>query len=269
MGYDSRKARKTVIEKIMKIVILTSKSLILIYLLLSLGLYIFQRDLLYHPSVKIDHSYQEQTFYNDKESIKVLALNQGQKNSIILFGGNAQIIANRAPSYIETFPNHTIYLVNYRGYGGSSGMPEEQGLYSDALHIYDKIKAKHNAVSVIGRSLGTGVASYVASKRDITKLVLITPYDSIENIAKFRYPIFPISFILEDKFNSVGRVNTIKANTLIILAENDKIIPLENSQRLINQFPASQVTVATINNTNHITLSDTTKFYTLLQQFLR
>ncbi len=253
----------------MNTVIFTSKTLTLIYLLLSLGLFIFQRDLLYHPSVKIDHPYQEQTFYNDKESIKVIVLNPDQQNSIILFGGNAQIIANRAPSYIENFPNHTVYLVNYRGYGGSTGMPEEQGLYSDALHIYDKIKARHNTVSVIGRSLGTGVASYVASKRDITKLVLITPYDSIENIAKFRYPIFPISFILEDKFDSVARVNTIKANTLVILAENDQIIPLKNSQKLINLFPASQIIVETINNTNHITLSDTIKFYTILKQFLR
>jgi len=249
-------------------IIFTSKALLFVYLLLSLSLFIFQRDLLYHPSAKLNHSYQEQTFYNDNESIKVITLNQDKKNSIILFGGNAQAIVGRAPSYLETFPNHSIYLVNYRGYGGSSGMPNEQALYSDALHIYDSIKPKYKTVSIIGRSLGTGIASYVASKREIDKLVLITPYDSIENIAKFRYPIFPISLILEDKFDSASKARSIKANTLIILAENDKIIPLENSKRLINSFLPSQVTVEIIKDTGHINLSHTTKFYALLKQFL-
>lgn len=245
------------------------KSLTIIYLLLSLLLFIFQRNLLYHPSAKLNHSYQEQTFYNEKESIKAIVLNQGQKNSIILFGGNAQAIAGRAPSYLKTFPNHSIYLVNYRGYGGSSGLPSEQALYSDALHIYDTIKPIYKTVSIIGRSLGTGVASYVASKRNINKLILITPYDSIENIAKSRYPLFPISLILKDKFDSASKASNIKTNTLIILAEHDKIIPLESSIRLINSFSPAQLTVEIINNTGHVNLSDTAQFYTLLRQFLQ
>ncbi len=239
------------------------------YLLLSLSLFIFQRNLLYHPSAKIAHPYQEQTFQNGEELIKVITLNPGKANGIILFGGNAQVIALRAPVYLKKFPHHTVYLVNYRGYGGSSGTPEEQALYSDALYIYDKINKNHKTISVIGRSLGTGIASYLASKRNINKLVLITPYDSIENIAKLRYPLFPISLILQDKFDSANKVNTIKAKTLILLADHDKIIPLESSKRLINRFPASQITVETIKNADHITLSHNPRFFALLQQFLQ
>lgn len=104
----------------------TIKLLATIYLLLSLSLFIFQRNLLYHPSTKITHPYQEQTFQNGEELIKVITLNPGKANGIILFGGNAQIIALRAPVYLKKFPHHTVYLVNYRGYGGSSGTPEEK-----------------------------------------------------------------------------------------------------------------------------------------------
>ncbi|MCK5831403.1 MAG: hypothetical protein KAH20_13995 [Methylococcales bacterium] len=238
-----------------------------VYLFLCLLLYIFQRNLLYFPTNKYDHPYQELTFNNEKESIKVIVLNQGQSNSLIYFGGNAEAVVYNAPNYIEDFPNHTLYLVNYRGYGGSSGAPDEQGLYADALAIFDQVKTKHMTVSIIGRSLGTGVATYLAANRVIDKMVLVTPYDSIENVAKSKFPILPISLLIKDKYNSVKRVQKIKARTLIIYAEYDTVIKYKNVRKLIDAFPSSIRKVEIIKNAGHDDLSNKERYRFLLKQF--
>lgn len=238
------------------------------YLFLCLLLYCFQRNFIYFPTKKLDHPYQELTFNNKNESIKVIVLNQGQQKSILYFGGNAEAVVNNAPSYLEDFPNHTVYLVNYRGYGGSSGSPEEQGLYSDALTVFDQIKIKHNTVSIIGRSLGSGVATYLAANRNIENLVLVTPYDSIENVAKSNFPIFPIPLLLKDKFDSVSRISKIKAKTLIIYAEKDTVIPFKHVEYLIDAFPPMQRSVERIKNAGHNDLSNKAIYRLLIKQFL-
>ncbi len=244
-------------------------TLAMFYIASSLLLFFFQRNFLYFPSPEYKHPWQTQIFHHGNESINAIVLNQGREKSILYFGGNAEAVVNNTADYIKDFPDHTIYLVNYRGYGGSSGSPDEQALYSDALYIYDQIKNKHRNVSVIGRSLGTGIATYIASKRSIEKMILITPFDSIENIAGSHYPIFPVSLLLKDKFDSAGRVNEITAQTLIMLAEHDNVIPLKNSMRLINAFPVSQISVKTIKNTGHNNISDREKFHIVLKDFMK
>jgi len=144
-------------------------TLAMFYIVSALLLFFFQRNFLYFSSPEYQHPWQTQKFHHDNESINVIVLNQGREKSILYFGGNAEAVVYNAADYIKDFPDHTIYLVNYRGYGGSSGSPDEQALYSDALYIYDQIKSKHHNVSVIGRSLGSGIATYIASKRSIKK----------------------------------------------------------------------------------------------------
>ncbi len=238
------------------------------YVSFTLLLFIFQRDLLYFPTPKSDHPYQSQIFHNEGESIDVIVLNKEQGRAILFFGGNGESVVYNASDYLNNFTNHAIYLVNYRRYGGSSGYPEEQALYSDALHIYDTIKNKHDSISVIGRSLGTGIATYVASKRDVEKMVLITPYDSIENLAKSKYPIFPVSLLLQDKYDSLSRVKNIQSQTLILLAEHDNVVPLKHSVNLIKAFPASVVTAKIIKGTGHNSISNKLEFHALLGSFM-
>jgi len=229
---------------------------------------VYQRNILYAPSPQYNHQYLSKIFHNENETIEVIVLNEGKQNGIIYFGGNGESVVHSASDHMRNFPDHTIYLVNYRGYGGSSGTPKEQAIYSDALHIYDQLSPKYKTISVIGRSLGTGVATYIGSKRDINKMGLITPYDSIENVAKSRYPIFPTSLLLTDKYDSIGRIKNIKAKTLIILAENDSVIPLEHSERLIKAFSPKQIKVGIIKNAGHNNLSRTKKYHKLLREFM-
>ena len=231
------------------------KKLILLSVFLYLGvgilLFLFQRDFLYFPTKKVDHQFHEEIFKNDNHDINVIVINRGNKKAILYFGGNGDSVAYSASSFAENFQSHTIYLVNYRGYGGSSGVPSEEGIYSDALSIFDDLKSTHSNISIMGRSLGSGVATYVASKREIDKLVLITPFDSIENVAQSRFLIYPMSILLQDKYDSVGRVKDIRVETLVIISENDEVISFENSMNLVESFTPKQVAYEMIEGATH------------------
>ncbi len=238
------------------------------YVATGIFLYINQRDFLYFPTAKIDTNYDEMTLDNENESINIIVVNEGNENAILYFGGNAESMAKSADYIAQQFPAFTIYLMNYRGYATSTGVATEEGLYSDALKLYDTIKPKHNRISIGGRSLGSGIATYVAAHREVSKLALITPFDSIESVAYSRYPIYPISLLLHDKYDSKSRVKDIKAETFIILAQKDSVIPKESTQKLISAFNPKQLQVCIIKNRGHVDISSDIKYYRIMQDFI-
>ena len=124
-------------------------------------------------------------------------------------------------------------------------------------------------MSVIGRSLGCAVATFLASSRwMIEKLVLITPFESAEKIAQDQYPIYPMSLLWKDKYDSTGRAGGISSETLIILAGEDEIIPLMYSAGLVTAFSSSRASVKTIKGAGHNNLSQRSEYYSLLREFL-
>jgi len=238
------------------------------YVAMGAFLYINQRSYLYFPTADTKTAYHHMTMHNDGESINVIVLNKGHKNAILYFGGNAESMVQSSDYIAGQFPDFTVYLMDYRGYGKSTGKANEEALYKDALKLYDIIKPMHKRISVGGRSLGTGIATYVAAHREVSKLALITPYDSIVNVAQDRYPIYPVSFLLNDKYDSLARVKDIKAQTLIVIAEKDKVIPLENTQRLIDAFDKKCLEVIIIKNRGHIDISSDKRYYKIMQDFI-
>ena len=165
---------------------------LLIYLLACAVMYLLQRKLIYYPTGKIPHSFTKLKLLNQNETIEVIVLNEGRSEALLYFGGNAEAVIYNAEDFLTAFPLHTVYLFNYRGYGESTGHPTEKGIFSDALLLFDKVQEKHQKISVIGRSLGSGVAVYLASKRPLNKLALITPYDSIKSLGQSKFIIFPV-----------------------------------------------------------------------------
>lgn len=252
----------------MKLFLRLIRSILFIYLSIALFLFAFQRSLLYYPSAETEHEYDVIQYEVDDVVLDVIVLNKGKDEAIIYFGGNGEAVVANASFFNKILSDYTIYLVNYRGYGGSTGKPMEIALYADAQYIYDQVKTKHQTISVIGRSLGSGVATYLASTRNISKMILITPFDSIQAIAQKQYPVFPIALLLRDKFDSLNRVKNISAKTLVLLAENDVVIPFENSQRLIAAFPSSQIKVELIEEMGHNNISSKQEYYHFLQQFM-
>jgi esterase/lipase len=229
-----------------------------IYIIIGLFLYLRQRKMIYFPPEKENHNFLVETLENEGESIDIIVLNKGQQEAIIYFGGNAENVLYSAIDYKQL--DYALYLVNYRGYGGSTGKPTEQGLYSDAIEIYDHVAQSHTNISVEGLSLGTGVATYLASKKDVEKLMLITPFDSMQSIAQKQFRLYPAFIILKDKYRSIDRVDKIKAETTVLIAENDQIIPYKNSMNLVNAFPEQQITTKIISNRGHNDISSSTEF---------
>jgi len=99
-------------------------------------------------------------------------------------------------------------------------------------------------------------------------MVLVTPYDSILNMAKDKYPFYPISYILKDQYNSIHRVENIDKPTLIVLASKDETINARYSNNLIEKFNPSILNVATIPNTGHNNIIENVNYLNVLKSFV-
>jgi len=201
------------------------------------------------PDFKLENT--EQISLHVKENVILDGVYKHSKNKdaplLIYFGGNSDD-ATRILLHVKKLSDFDILSFNYRGYMKSTGEPSETNLFSDALSIYDTY-AKDKKVILVGRSLGTGVATYLASKRNIAGLILITPYDSIAAIAKKKYPIFPIDLLLRHKFESTTYMLHVKNLVSIIEVKNDDITPLYHLNQLLKTI---------INLSLHVRLEDTT-----------
>ncbi|MBE0624514.1 MAG: alpha/beta hydrolase [Burkholderiales bacterium] len=152
---------------------------------------------------------------------------------LIYFGGNGEEVSWLAATAGQ-YAGWSLLLVNYRGYGGSEGKPGEAELFSDALQIYDYAarRAPGARVAVMGRSLGSGVAVYLASRRQVAGVILVSPYDSVQSVAEGIYPYLPIRLMLRHRFDSLSRAPQISAPLLCLVASDDRVIPRPHSERL-------------------------------------
>lgn len=238
------------------------------YLSACAVLFLAQRSLLYFPTSAQPDNVPSVLIDSDGETLRVLTRAVDSTDAVILFGGNADDVSSYLGSFAAAVPSQNLFLVNYRGYGGSTGTPSEAALFSDAVAVYDHVHAKFRNISVVGRSLGSGVAVYLASVRKVEKLILITPYDSIESVAKKHFPIFPVGLLLKDKFDSASRVKNVTAKTLILKAENDRTVPTENTDALIQQFPPDRLAVKTLPGKTHDSITSDTDWLKLVSEFL-
>ena len=127
---------------------------------------------------------------------------------ILYFGGNAEEVSWLLAE-LSRMPGWAALLVNYRGYDLSQGRPSQAALFRDALALYDKVVQRAEVdpgrVVVIGRSLGTGVATYLASQRPVAGVVLVSPFDNMVEVARGVYPFLPVDLLLRHRFESDQR----------------------------------------------------------------
>jgi len=200
--------------------------------------------------------------------LKVWALHTTQGPALLYFGGNGEDLAADLPDFDKAFPDRAIYFMNYRGYGGSTGTPSESALIADAQITYDLIRKTHEKVSVMGRSLGTGVATALAATRGVEKVVLVTPYDSVVGVAAERYPWAPVRWLIKDDYNSVKRISAVRAPILVVIAENDDSIPRAHSDALVAAIPSALRHSVVIPNGTHNDLGDYQEYLKLVRDFL-
>ena len=209
----------------------------LAYLGACVALYARQRKMLYAPTpVPADGEARTLPLRSHGPRVLVSTRELASQVAIVYYGGNSEDVTQNLPQFEAAFPRHALYLLHYRGYGGSEGAPTEADLYHDALDLYDYARRHHRYVIVVGRSLGSGLAVRVASVRRAARLVLVTPYDSIVGIAAGKYPWAPVSLILKDRYESFRYAPRVRARTRIIVADADELIPRESSERLLRRF---------------------------------
>jgi len=243
------------------------KSILAIYLLLMAALYLLQRKMIYKPTPYVEHNFKTSEFTHQQQTSEALVTQPSQKQAIIYYGGNAENIIYSAADFDTRFPDYSTYLLKYRGYAGAKGKPSETGIYADALALYDEVSKQYNRITVIGKSLGSGVATYVASQRTVDKLVLVTPFDSIRAVAKGLFPFFPIKWLIKDSHDSKSRAAKIKAPTLVIIADEDRVVPLARTQSLLESLPETNLEIVTL-NAGHNDLDLVPGYFSSIQRFL-
>ena len=189
---------------------------------------------------------------------------------VIYFGGNAEEVSHLS-EYKQYFPNTIMTLINYRSFGLSQGVISEQTMFSDALEVYDKLmtnpEVDASKVIVIGRSIGTGVATYVSSKRKTSATVLITPYENMIDVAFEKYPFVPISWLIKHRFESDTYAPNIPTPMLALISANDQIIPKHHAYKLKQAWKGK--TDALEVNENHNSIMNNEEVWKKIEVFVK
>lgn len=233
-------------------------------------LYLAQRELIYFPvSETTADGIPVEYVENDGERLKIWRLGARDAASAVLyFGGNAENVLFDGPVLSDALPGQAVYLVNYRGYAGSTGEPTEAALYDDALRLFDHVADRHAHVAVIGRSLGSAVAVHLASRRPVDRMVLVTPFDSLAAVARGFYPFYPVGWMIRDRFDSAAVAGDVRADSLLLLAGDDRITPTARADALADALANSRVERVTIAGAGHNTISGDGRYWQAIRRFL-
>jgi pimeloyl-ACP methyl ester carboxylesterase len=132
--------------------------------------------------------------------------------------------------------------------------PNRAGERFESTIRFDSVHASHADVTAMGRSLGSGVAVQLAAARPVRGLVLVTPFDSLVNLAKEYFRWLPVRLLLRDRFDSLRYVPDLSAPVLIVIAAEDEIVPMRRSRALADAFRPEQASVVVIEGVGHNTL---------------
>lgn len=215
-------------------------SLLLAAFIMISIVWIFQRKLIYIPEV--NRPTREACLAEDMDEVQ-LTTDDGlslyawykkpkdKKTTIVYFHGNGGQLCGRMP-LVRQFLNHGygVLLLSYRGYGGNPGKPSEQGLYRDARAALHYVYERHSCAVVLGESLGTGVATQMATEFPVKGVILQSPYMSLVAMAKLHYPWVFIEPV--DKFHSDQKIGHVTAPLLVIHGEADNVVPYSQGKSL-------------------------------------
>jgi uncharacterized protein len=243
--------------------------LLCLYALACVFLYLNQRRMIYRPeSSRPVRQAPDFVLLRDGVMLRGWVVNPGQTKALLYFGGNGERIEDLRQDFSRWFPDRTIYLLPYRGYGASSGEPSESALIDDALGLYDEVARHHKGIAVIGRSLGSGVATQLAARRPLERLVLVTPFDSLQRVAQGAYPYAPVSWLLKDRYESWRFAGQVHCPVLVLRAADDQVIDPARTAVLVASFsaPPEELVIA---GAGHNTIQNDPAYQRALDTFLR
>ncbi|HWA03870.1 MAG TPA: alpha/beta hydrolase [Rhizomicrobium sp.] len=239
------------------IAILLSGALLIAYLAVFALLLFYQRSLLFFGGrleAPRDPSYQAVTI-KEADGITLKAWKAGASKPhapiIVFFYGNAGAISDfQSIGEALRDEGYGIVLASYRGYDGNPGVPTEDGLMNDARAILKSLPADHGPIILWGQSLGSGVAARMASEGRGDALILQSPYTAVVDVAARRFPIYPVRWVMRDRFNTFALVPKIRMPVLIVHGTKDDVVPFDMGETLAQRFGAEATFVA-IPNRGH------------------
>jgi len=217
----------------------------LVYFLILATIYLFQRNLLYHP---YENNYFEDELLVPIEKVKIKTQDNIELTSwyhnkniktyktILFLHGNAGALENRIHK-INHFKDMDInfLIIAWRGFSGNKGKPTEQGLYEDGRSAVEWLESKgvlESDIIIYGESLGTGIAVEISQNKNFAGLILESPFTSMINAGKNVYPYLPVKFLLKDKYESDRKIKNIKIPVLIMHGKVDNIVPFHMGKKM-------------------------------------
>ena len=218
---------------------------VVIYFFVLISTYFFQRNLLYHPT---ENNYSgdqltvsiEKVKIKTKDNIELMSWyhskNSNDYKTILFLHGNAGSLENRIHK-INHFKdiNVNFLLISWRGFSGNEGKPTEKGLYQDARSAVAWLKSRdisENDIIIYGESLGTGVATEIAQNKNFGGIILESPFTSMVDAGKDKYPYLPVRLLLKDKYESDKKIKNIKNPILIMHGKIDNIVPFHMGKKM-------------------------------------
>ncbi|WP_298540588.1 alpha/beta hydrolase [uncultured Aquimarina sp.] len=246
-------------SKLKKVLLWT---LILYFMILGL-LGFFQHKIIFQPkklpknyTFQFDHPFEE-FFLETTNGERLNAIhfkNKDPKGVILYFHGNKGNLSRWGN--ITVFfakKEYDVIVMDYRSYGKSTGTITEESLYSDAQLFYDyTLKLyEEDQIIVYGRSLGTGIATKIASTNKPDNLILETPYNTMEEVTSYWLPIFPVKSILKFKFTSNEFIQNVTCDVTIYHGTDDGVVPYVSGKRLFESIPTSKKRMISIEGGSH------------------
>lgn len=173
---------------------------------------------------------------------------------VVYFGGNGEDVS--AFVALNNLPrHHMLVAVNYRGFGASDGFPTASAMIADALEVFDKAASlqgvDRDRIIVIGRSLGTGIATWVSKSRSVVATVLVSPYDSFQSVASEHYPMVPIKWMMRQEFAAAQWALQAHSRLITIVGTEDEVVTNERSKGLFQAWAAPNKDWIEIPSTGH------------------
>ena len=212
------------------------------YLAFAALMYFVQRSLMYFPETvrtapaAAGLPQAQEVVLDTADGEKVIAWHvppRGDAPVVIYFHGNGGSLRLRVDRFRRVAAAGVgLVALSYRGYGGSTGKPTEQGLINDARAAHAFAAERYPRIALWGESLGTGVAVALAAEKPVTRMVLDAPYTSALDLARANHWYLPVRLLMKDQFRSDQRIARVKVPVLIMHGELDRIIPIAYGERL-------------------------------------
>lgn len=261
MSFIPQKRQRRRVKKIALIVVA-------IYIMIGAGLYLLQEKMLFLPTVlpqEYEYSFErpfEEVYLYQEDGASLNALHfkvDSPKGVILYFHGNAgdlQRWGEITQYFVEL--EYDVLVMDYRGYGKSTGERSEPVFYSDGQLFYNYLLQRYSEEDIIvyGRSLGSGVATKMAANNGPKLLILESPYFNIADVAKYRFPMFPVKSLLRYRFPNNEHLQQVKCPTSIFHGTEDFVVPFSSGEKLSKIQSKSQVQLFQIEGGGHNDLVD-------------